>query len=278
MTIAGLVGRGARVGSDPLGGRRLPPARPGQDAEAVPRESRRSRSSTRSCRSSSSASSSSTRWSTENKIDALVPDPAVTIKVTGFQWGWSFQYLNSAGKQIALGGDRPGQACRCSPGTRSRRSTRGSSCLSARRPRIVLVSTDVVHTFYIPAFNFGRYALPGVTNNFDFTPVKLGVYPGHCAQYCGLYHSEMLFSVAVVSPSAFQTWLKRPGRRARERPHDPSRRPAVRSSRRAPEPEHEHGPVGVPQVDHLDRPQGDRQELHDHCGRLLPPGRRAWRC
>ena len=72
---------------------------------------------------------------------------------------------------------------------------------------IVLVSNDVVHTFYIPAFNFGRYALPGVTNNFDFTPVKLGVYPGHCAQYCGLYHSEMLFSVAVVSPSAFGTWL-----------------------------------------------------------------------
>jgi len=39
---------------------------------------------------------------TENKVDALAPHPAVTIKVTGFQWGWSFSYLNSAGKQIAL--------------------------------------------------------------------------------------------------------------------------------------------------------------------------------
>lgn len=143
---------------------------------------------------------------TENKIDSLTSDPAVTIKVTGFQWGWSFQYLNSAGKQIAL-----------VETAQPRPAVLAGNPLSSEYPRfelpvgetthIVLVSNDVVHTFYIPAFNFGRYALPGVTNNFDFTPVKLGAYPGHCAQYCGLYHSEMLFSVAVVSPSAFRTWL-----------------------------------------------------------------------
>jgi cytochrome c oxidase subunit 2 len=142
----------------------------------------------------------------ENKIDALAPDPAVTIKVTGFQWGWSFQYLNSSGKPIAL-----------VETAQKRPAVLAGNPLSSQYPRfelplgettrIVLVSADVVHTFYVPAFNFGRYALPGVTNHFDFTPVELGVFPGHCAQYCGLYHSEMLFSVAVVSPSAFRTWL-----------------------------------------------------------------------
>jgi len=105
-----------------------------------------------------------------------------------------------------VGRDRAGPACRAR-----------SNPLSSEYPRfelplgetthIVLESADVVHTFYIPAFNFGRYALPGVTNNFDFTPVTVGVFAGHCAQYCGLYHSEMLFSVAVVSPAAFQSWL-----------------------------------------------------------------------
>jgi len=143
---------------------------------------------------------------TENKIDALTPDPAVTIKVTGFQWGWSFQYVNSAGKQIAL-----------VETAQARPAALAANPLSSEYPRfelplgetthIVLESADVVHTFYIPAFNFGRYALPGVTNNFDFTPVTVGVFAGHCAQYCGLYHSEMLFSVAVVSPAAFQSWL-----------------------------------------------------------------------
>ena len=144
---------------------------------------------------------------TENQIDALSSHPAVVIKVTGFQWGWSFQYLDPAGKQIAL-----------VETAQARPSVLAGNPTSSEYPqfelplgettRIILVSNDVVHTFYIPAFNFGRYALPGVTNNFDFTPVQLGVYGGHCAQYCGLYHSEMLFSVRVVAPSAFQAWLK----------------------------------------------------------------------
>jgi cytochrome c oxidase subunit 2 len=73
--------------------------------------------------------------------------------------------------------------------------------------RIVLTSDDVVHGFYIPEFNFSRYALPGVTNEFDFTPTTDGIYTGQCSQYCGLYHSEMLFSVQVVSPAKFQQWL-----------------------------------------------------------------------
>jgi cytochrome c oxidase subunit 2 len=50
-------------------------------------------------------------------------------------------------------------------------------------------------------------ALPGHTNDFMFTPTSLGVFDGRCNQYCGLYHSEMLFSIRVVTPSQFQSWL-----------------------------------------------------------------------
>jgi cytochrome c oxidase subunit 2 len=143
----------------------------------------------------------------ENKIDALTPHPAARIEVTGFQWGWSFSYRNARNQQIAL-----------VETAQPRPPLLAASPLAPRYPRfelplgettqISLVSNDVVHTFYVPAFNFGRQALPGVDNQFDFTPVKEGVYVGHCATYCGLYHSEMLFSVAVVSPSTFRSWLK----------------------------------------------------------------------
>jgi cytochrome c oxidase subunit 2 len=142
----------------------------------------------------------------ENKIDALVPHPAAMIRVTGFQWGWSFGYLDAQGKQIAL-----------VETAQPRPPVLAGNPVSPEYPQfvlplgettqIVLQSVDVVHGFYIPAFNFSRYAQPGVTNNFDFTPVHAGVFPGHCAQYCGLYHSEMLFSVRVVKPSVFETWL-----------------------------------------------------------------------
>jgi cytochrome c oxidase subunit 2 len=143
----------------------------------------------------------------ENKVDAISPNPAVRITVTGFQWGWRFSYRNASGKQVAL-----------VETAQPRPPLLAASPLSSEYPRfelplgettqISLLSNDVVHTFYVPAFNFGRQALPGVDNKFDFTPVQTGVFVGHCATYCGLYHSEMLFSVAVVTPGAFRSWLK----------------------------------------------------------------------
>ena len=72
--------------------------------------------------------------------------------------------------------------------------------------QITLVSNDVIHGFYVRDFNFSRYALPGVVNHFDLNIVSPGFYPGQCTQICGLYHSEMLFSVRAVSPSQFTSW------------------------------------------------------------------------
>ena len=70
-----------------------------------------------------------------------------------------------------------------------------------------LRSRDTVHGFYVPEFNFSRYAQPGVLNQFDFTVAHAGVYRAQCTQFCGLYHADMLFSVKVVPPAQFQAWL-----------------------------------------------------------------------
>jgi cytochrome c oxidase subunit 2 len=72
--------------------------------------------------------------------------------------------------------------------------------------RFFLRSDDVIHGFFVHAFNFSRYAQPGVVNSFEITPSRSGVFDGQCTQYCGLYHSEMLFSVRIESPSEFQAW------------------------------------------------------------------------
>ena len=97
--------------------------------------------------------------------------------------------------------------------------------------QITLVSDDVIHGFYVRDFNFSRYALPGVTNFFDLDVLHAGTYNGQCTQICGLYHSEMLFSVRAVSPAAFR--CGRPARWPRPhpaplrllRPEQPARRP-----------------------------------------------------
>jgi cytochrome c oxidase subunit 2 len=140
---------------------------------------------------------------TENKVDATQPvdatttatgNPVVDIRVTAFQWGWRFDYphldVGVAG-ETTNGPDNHGPQMVVPVG---------------ETVQITLVSDDVIHGFYVRDFNFSRYALPGVTNYFDLDVTQAGTFFGQCTQICGLYHSEMLFSVRAVSPSAFKAW------------------------------------------------------------------------
>ncbi len=140
---------------------------------------------------------------TENNVDATVPvnatvtssgKPVVEIKVTAFQWGWRFDY---PGLNVSVAGE-----------TTNGPNNHGPQMVVpvGQTVQITLVSDDVIHGFYVRDFNFSRYALPGVTNYFDLNVIRAGTYNGQCTQICGLYHSEMLFSVKAVNPSAFHTW------------------------------------------------------------------------
>ena len=140
---------------------------------------------------------------TENNVDATVANnaritttgtPVLQVKVTAFQWGWRFDYPNN---NVSVSGE----------------VTNGPGGLGPQMVlpvgetvQILLVSNDVIHGFYVRDFNFSRYAMPGVENRFDLDVINPGLYPGQCTQICGLYHSEMLFSVKGVSPSQFRTW------------------------------------------------------------------------
>jgi cytochrome c oxidase subunit 2 len=87
--------------------------------------------------------------------------------------------------------------------------------------RIFLRSNDVIHGFYVHAFNFSRYAQPGITNEFEIRPTQTGRFAAQCTQYCGLYHSEMLFNVKIVPQAQFQSWLTQQERQVKNpiKPH-----------------------------------------------------------
>lgn len=125
----------------------------------------------------------------ENKVTAVSSTPNVRLTVTAFQWGWRFTYANGA-SIVSQGTSYPQMVLP-----------------QGETTTVKLISQDVVHGFYIPEFDFSRYALPGVTNYFDLSPTKTGTFIGRCSQLCGLYHAEMLFSVRVVSPTQFRAWL-----------------------------------------------------------------------
>ena len=150
---------------------------------------------------------------TENEVDAVSSTPSEIVHVVAYRWGWQFSY--DSGSNVSQGVLIKTAA---EPKLLAQPFATSSQYPQLVLPegetiRIVLQSADTIHGFYIPEFNFSRYAQPGVTNKFDFTPTTIGTYSGQCTQYCGLYHSEMRFSVQVVTPAKFQQWLAEPAAR-----------------------------------------------------------------
>jgi cytochrome c oxidase subunit 2 len=128
----------------------------------------------------------------EAGVEALSADPAVTVDVNGYRWGWTFAYRN--GPTVNGSFANPPQLV----------LPRGETT------RIVLTSSDVNHSFWVPAFLFKRDAIPGRTTAFDLEPTATGSYAGHCAAFCGYDHALMGFRVKVVEPGAFGRWLRNP--------------------------------------------------------------------
>ncbi|HYA67936.1 MAG TPA: cytochrome c oxidase subunit II [Acidimicrobiales bacterium] len=147
---------------------------------------------------------------TENNVDALSATPAVEVHVIAFQWGWTFDYAN---EHLSITGETYGDpdpvglngANTCAP---------AADCYGPGLvipvgvpTRIHLTSNDVIHGFYVPEFNFSRYAQPGINNYFDLTPTKEGVYRAQCTQLCGLYHSLMYFHVVALPMVQYKAWV-----------------------------------------------------------------------
>jgi len=119
--------------------------------------------------------------------------PAVEeVDVQGSQWQWSAFYPNegivTSGKSFV----RPLVI----------------ELPVAETVHIHLISNDVMHEFYVPSFLFMRNAMPGVPNDFTFTPTKLGTFHGQCAEFCGLGHPKMTFVIRVVAEPDFLDWVK----------------------------------------------------------------------
>jgi len=140
---------------------------------------------------------------TENYINKLPANPDVTVQVNAFKWNWQFDYR---GKQYPKTTDNPdgGDV-----------STVGSSTEIAvlvlpvnKRIRVVEVSKDVIHSFWVPEFLFKRDVIPmPKPNQFEFTPTRIGHYVGRCAELCGTYHSQMNFEVRVVTQDQYDAYL-----------------------------------------------------------------------
>lgn len=141
----------------------------------------------------------------------------LTIKVTGMQWKWGYDYLKGDGEGIgflsALATPRSQVG---EPGI-APTEARGANYLMEvdnplvvpvnRKVRLVLTANDVIHSWMIPAFAVKQDAIPGFVRDAWFKADRVGVYRGQCAELCGKEHAFMPIVVNVVSDEDYKKWV-----------------------------------------------------------------------
>ncbi len=141
----------------------------------------------------------------------------LTIKVTGFQWGWQYEYLDD-GVAFYSHLDHASNAARQLDSNIDPNSV-DSYLLNVDYPlvvpagtkvRLLITGADVIHSWWVPAFAVKKDAIPGFVNEawFNVDADKVGLYRGQCAELCGRDHGFMPIVVDVRSKEDFQTWVK----------------------------------------------------------------------
>ena len=126
----------------------------------------------------------------ERDVEALRPGPAVRLDVTGYRWSWRFRYPE-LGVTVDGTPNAPPEF----------------ELPVGETTRLNVTSVDVDHSFWVPEFLFKRDAIPGLANQFEWTPRRTGSFRGQCGEFCGLQHALMTFVVRVVPRPEFDTWI-----------------------------------------------------------------------
>ena len=130
---------------------------------------------------------------------------ALTIEVTGHQWWWEVRYDDPTPSNIF--------------------TTANEIHIPVGVPVVIqLKSTDVIHSFWVPNLAGKKDAIPGKSSSVWLRADRAGVYRGQCAEFCGMQHAHMAFTVVAEPPEQFQAWLASQRRPATEPATDAERR------------------------------------------------------
>jgi cytochrome c oxidase subunit 2 len=118
-------------------------------------------------------------------------NPDNTINVVGKQWSWDFNYTDEGVFETGIQADPPTLYLPVNEST-----------------KFVLTARDVIHSFWVPAFQFKLDMIPGRINEFEITPTKTGTFAGRCAELCGNDHARMLFTLEVVERDVYDDYIE----------------------------------------------------------------------
>ncbi len=140
----------------------------------------------------------------------------ITIKATGYQWRWGYDYLKGEGDGIAFVSSLDNEQ-RVMSNSGAKGVDIDNYLLKVDNPlvvpvnkkiRIITTSSDVIHAFAVPAFGIKQDAIPGFVRDTWFKAEKTGDFYGQCQELCGKEHAYMPIHVKVLSEADYSAWVK----------------------------------------------------------------------
>ena len=153
----------------------------------------------------------------------------LTIKATGIQWKWGYDYLKGEGEGIGFVSTLDTTQREMSENGKPQ----GDDYLLKvdnplvvpvdKKVRIITTANDVIHAFYVPSLGVQETALPGFVRDTWFRATKVGSYYGQCSQLCGKEHSYMPIHVKVLSQVDYTAWVDGKKKEAAAKADDPNK-------------------------------------------------------
>jgi len=139
-------------------------------------------------------------------------NPDLTVKVTGMQWRWGYDYIKGEGEGISF------TSALATPREQIEGAApKGENYLLevdremvvpvGKKVRVLTTAADVVHSWWVPAFGAKQDAIPGFIRDLHFRAEKTGVFRGQCVELCGKEHGFMPIVVRVVTQDEYTAWV-----------------------------------------------------------------------
>lgn len=135
----------------------------------------------------------------------IIPKADLTIKATGYQWYWGYEYPD---QNIAFDANMIETKNLKANQPRLLETDNHVVVPVNKTVKVLITANDVLHAWALPSFGVKRDAVPGRINETWFKSTKEGVYYGQCSELCGSRHAFMPITVRVVSEKQYNDWIK----------------------------------------------------------------------